>query len=104
MLPICYSSIPLIIYGILTPVYARILRGKISNEKAFYITWVTAPFLVAYFYLQTIMTLPILIFFNIIGYVITLNKKYKFLSPLLLTASILCQLIYSLFVLHITHA
>ncbi|BCU71238.1 hypothetical protein KN1_25350 [Stygiolobus caldivivus] len=104
MLPICYSSLPLLVYGILTPIYTYALEGKLSNEKAFYFAWVTAPFLVAYFYVKSIMFIPLLLIFNIIAYIIVFNNKYKYIVSVLLSASILCQLIYSLIVLHITHA
>lgn len=96
---ICVCVLSLVVYGILTPIYGSIFRGKLSNEKGFYAAWLTAPFLVAYFYSypQHELLLPLLIILNIIGYYLVVTNRFNYLTLLFFITAILGQLIYSLF-------
>jgi len=75
---VLFSIVALIffIFGILTPIYHTILKGKLSNETAFIITWVTTPHLVSYFYYMTIFEfLTIIISYILNLLLIYFNKK-----------------------------
>ncbi|BFH74265.1 hypothetical protein SJAV_22090 [Sulfurisphaera javensis] len=90
-------------YGTLTPFYAKILKGKLSNEKAFYIAWTTAPYLVSYFYSPTLLY-PFLIIFNLISYNFAIKRKINLLIFTLFSTAILGELIYSLVFHHTNYA
>ncbi|AHC51639.1 hypothetical protein SUSAZ_06590 [Sulfolobus acidocaldarius SUSAZ] len=97
------AVLPLLFYGILTPIYQVILREKISNVKGFYLAWITAPFLVGYFFYSTLVEVFLLLIFNVIGYIIVLKNKYKYIFPLLLFSAVIIQIFYILTTLHTIH-
>ncbi|MEM0173847.1 MAG: hypothetical protein QXV69_00765 [Sulfolobaceae archaeon] len=74
-----FSVIALVffIYGILTPLYYYILKGKLSNEKAFIITWITAPHLINYFYSNNLFQYLIVSISYILNILIIYFNKRK---------------------------
>ncbi|EHP68382.1 hypothetical protein MetMK1DRAFT_00028140 [Metallosphaera yellowstonensis MK1] len=69
-----------IVYGILSPLYYRLLRGKLSNEVAFLVTWVTAPFLASYpFFYSDLVVLLVLLMINLVGYLLIIKHRYKYI-------------------------
>lgn len=100
---LCLCFLIFLIYGTLTPFYAKILQGKLSNEKAFYIAWSTAPYLVAYFYSPLLMNLYFLAF-NILSYFFAIKRKVNYLVVTLFATAILGELIYSLVFHHTNYA
>ncbi|BAB66252.1 hypothetical protein [Sulfurisphaera tokodaii] len=99
----CSCLLIFVIYGILTPIYAKILDSKLSNQRAFYIAWTTAPYLVAYFY-SPLVFYPFLVIFNIISYTFALKRKINLLIIALFSTAILGELIYSLVFYHTNYA
>uniref|UniRef100_A0A2U9IVI1 Uncharacterized protein n=1 Tax=Metallosphaera hakonensis JCM 8857 = DSM 7519 TaxID=1293036 RepID=A0A2U9IVI1_9CREN len=86
-------------YGIFSPIYYYLLKDKMSNQLAFVVTWVTAPFLASYPYLISNLSilLPIIII-NIIGYLLIIRKEYKYIHNglLFLTAFVITILFFKL--------
>ncbi|AKV74656.1 hypothetical protein MsedC_1701 [Metallosphaera sedula] len=86
-------------YGIMSPIYYHLLKDKMSNQTAFAVTWVTAPFLASYPYLSSYLyILPIILALNIIGYILIIKKSYKYIynGLLFLTASVITILFFKL--------
>jgi hypothetical protein len=92
------DSLIVFIYGILTPLYYNLLKGKLTNEKAFLITWYTAPFLISYFYTK-LGIIPIIIFFHLFCYILIIYNKFKYIKSgyILIALSIIMILFNKLF-------
>jgi len=92
-----YAALIFIIYGLLSPIYFRILRGRLSNEKYFLTAWITAPYLVSYFYCN-IFLIFLLAIFNILGYILLIANKTKHLYDGLLffISAVIIVLFYKL--------
>lgn len=103
MFPLCLCFLIFVIYGFLTPFYSKLLKGKMSNEKGFYIAWTTAPYLVSYFY-SPLFLFPLLIFFNVFSYVFAIKLRINFLVVTLFLTAIVGELIYSLVFQHTNYA
>ena len=100
---LCSCFLPFIVYGFLTPFYAKLLKGKLSNEKGFYLAWTTAPYLVSYFY-SPFLLYPFLLFFNLIAYIFAFKIKINFLVVTMFLTAIIGELIYSLVFQHTNYA
>ncbi len=92
-----YIMLIFIVYGLLSPIYFRIFRGKLSNEKYFSVTWLTAPYLVSYFYCNVFLIF-LLAILNILGYVLIVTNKSKHLYDGLLffISAVIIVLFYKL--------
>lgn len=89
-----------LIYGILSPVYFAILKGKLSNEKAFLFTWTLSPFIISYVYNCIFTFYYILIISNFIFVYASLNdklSKYLWNGVLFLVLAFLIEFIYKIF-------
>ncbi len=93
-----YAFLIMLIYGILSPLYFRVLKGKLSNERAFYVVWVTAPFLASYFYLPSLFLFLPLIAVNALGYYLVYRGRTSHISDglLFLLTSVIIMLFYKL--------
>jgi|GEM_PF-1108373 hypothetical protein len=89
-----YAIVILSIFGLVSPIYYLLLNGKIRNETAFLITWVTTPmFLIYTFYINigyysivftALMTHVLGIFFSIKKKRIIWSGIYHFISLIII--------------------
>ncbi|MBW9140305.1 MAG: hypothetical protein K1T65_01090 [Candidatus Aramenus sp.] len=93
-----YAFLIMLVYGLLSPIYFRLLKGKLSNEKGFYVVWVTAPFLASYFYLSSSILYVPLIAINTLGYYLVYKGITSHISDglLFLLTSVIIMLFYKL--------
>ncbi len=94
--------VPLVflIYGILSPIYFTILKGKLSNERAFLLAWTLSPFIISYVYDCIFIFYYILVLSNIIFIYMILNEKlrrYLWNGVPFLLLAFLIEFIYKIF-------
>jgi hypothetical protein len=65
-------------FAFLSPIYWKLLQGKLSNARAFLTTWVTAAFYIAYVYsLPRLSMILLLATFNAVAYWLIALGRYN---------------------------
>ncbi|WP_338601596.1 hypothetical protein V6M85_00445 [Sulfolobus tengchongensis] len=71
------ASFIFLIYGLLSPIYSRFLRNKVSNETLFLVAWSLAPHLVALFYSSSLLVVLLVLLSLGINLFVVYKRKFR---------------------------